>query len=173
LTFHLFLTRIQAIMDARDLHILDRLQRDARTPNAELARELGMAPSAILERIRKLERNGVLRGFSARIDPEAVGLGLLAYVFVQADERLTEESTGRLLAELPEVQEVHHIAGEDCYLVKVRCASTSALGTLLQEKFGALPSVRRTRTTIAMRTLKESPQLPIPAPGPEAASDPR
>jgi Lrp/AsnC family leucine-responsive transcriptional regulator len=149
-------------MDAKDLQILSILQKDARTSNAEIARELAMAPSAVLERIRKLERRGVVRGFEARLDPEQLGLSLLAFVFVQADERLTETSTGALLAELPEVQEVHHIAGEDCYLAKVRCASTAALGRLLQEKFGAFPSVRRTRTTIALGTLKETLGLPLP-----------
>jgi Lrp/AsnC family transcriptional regulator, leucine-responsive regulatory protein len=150
------------MLDSKDLHILERLQRDGRATHAELARELGMAPSAVLERIRKLERSGALRGFTARLDPEALGLGLLAYVFVQADERLTDENTGRLLAALPEVQEVHHIAGEDCYLVKVRCASTAALGQLVQQRFGAFESVRRTRTTIVLRTIKESSDLPLP-----------
>ncbi len=149
-------------MDARDTQILSILQRDARTSNAEIGRELGIAPSGVLERLRKLERRGVLRGYTARIDPEAVGVGLLAYVFVQADDRAGEENSGAQLARLAEVQEVHHIAGEDCYLVKVRCGSTAALGRLLQEKFGAIPSVRRTRTTIVLGTLKESWELPLP-----------
>jgi Lrp/AsnC family leucine-responsive transcriptional regulator len=150
------------MMDARDLQILSILQRDARTSNAEIARDLGMAPSGVLERMRKLERRGVLRGYAARIDPDSIGLGLLAYIFVQVDDRAADENSGAQLAKLPEVQEVHHIAGEDCYLVKVRCASTAELGRLLQEKFGALASVRRTRTTIVLGTLKESWELPIP-----------
>jgi len=149
-------------MDARDLQILSILQKDARTSNAELARELGMAPSGVLERLRKLERKGVVRGYSARIAPAAVGLDLLAYIFVQVDDHAGEENSGVLLSALPEVQEVHHIAGEDCYLVKVRCASTAQLGRLLQEKFGALASVRRTRTTIVLGTIKESWDLPLP-----------
>ena len=149
-------------MDAKDRQILSILQRDARTSVAEIARELGVAPSGVLERMRKLERRGVVRGYTARIDPDQIGLGLLAYVFVQVDDRAGEENSGALLAGLSEVQEVHHIAGEDCYLVKVRCASTAALGRLLQEKFGALASVRRTRTTIVLGTLKESWELPLP-----------
>lgn len=148
-------------MDDRDLQIARILQREARTSNAEIGRELGIAPSAVLERIRKLERRGVLQGYHARLDPEAVGLGLLAYVFVQVDERLSDEHTGRRLAELPEVQEVHHIAGEDCYLVKVRAASAAELSDLLQRRFGAFEAVRRTRTTIVLRTLKESAEVPI------------
>jgi len=160
------------MLDPKDRHLVTRLQADGRVSHAELARELGMAPSAVLERIRKLERSGVIQGYAAKIDPEALGLGLLAYVFVQADERLTEENTGRRLASLPEVQEVHHIAGEDCYLVKVRCASTAALGQLVQERFGALESVRRTRTTIVLRTIRESGELPVPQTDEEAIDEP-
>jgi Lrp/AsnC family leucine-responsive transcriptional regulator len=156
-------------MDTKDLQILSILQRDARASNAEIARELGVAPSGVLERMRKLERRGVVQGYAARIDPTAVGLGLLAYVFVQVDDRAADENSGALLARLPEVQEVHHIAGEDCYLVKVRCASTAALGRLLQEKVGAIASVRRTRTTIVLGTLKESWDLPLPEPDREVS----
>src|SRR5512141_573532 len=107
-------------MDDRDLQIATLLQADARTSSSEIARTLGIAPSAVLERIRKLERRGILRGYSARIDPAAVGQALLAFIFVQADERPDGEDLGLCLAGLPEAQEVHHIAGEDCYLVKVR-----------------------------------------------------
>ena len=149
-------------MDEMDLQILSLLQADARIGNAEISRRVGLAASAVHERIRKLEQRGVVRGYHARLDPEALGRGLLAFISVQVDDRLTEGTTGAQLALVPQVQEVHHIAGEDCYLVKVRCASTAALGRLLQEKFGALASVRRTRTTIVLGTLKESWELPLP-----------
>jgi Lrp/AsnC family leucine-responsive transcriptional regulator len=149
------------MIDDRDRQILEFLQEDARQSNAEIARALGIAPSAVLERIRKLERCGVIRGYSARLDPEALGSHLLAYVFVQVDERLTDETAAQGLAELPEVQEIHHVAGEDCYLVKVRCASPAALGKLLRQKFGAIPSVRRTRSTVVLGTKKETLALPV------------
>jgi len=153
------------MIDEIDAQILNILQDDARISNADIARQVGMAPSAIFERIRKLEARGILRGYEARIDPDAVDLGLLAFVFVRADEPLGAPETGALLTRIPEVQEVHHIAGEDCYLVKVRAANTAALGRLLRERFGAIPSVRSTRTTIVLGTLKESATLPLPAPG--------
>lgn len=148
--------------DDIDMHILAILQHNARTSNAEIARQLVMAPSAILERIRKLEARGLLLGYEARIAPRALDLGLLAFVFVRADERLGSDRAGRALAAIPEVQEVHHIAGEDCYLVKVRTASTEALGRLLRERFGAIEDVRSTRTTIVLSTLKETARLPLP-----------
>ena len=149
-------------MDEKDLQILSILQQDGRTSNAEIARRLGMAPSAVLERIRKLEQRGAIRGYHARLDAEQLGAGLLAYVFVQVDDRNEEEHTGKRLARLPQVQEVHHIAGEDCYLVKLRCASTTELGRLLQQDLGEFGSIRRTRTTIVLGTLKEELDVVVP-----------
>lgn len=149
------------MIDEIDREILSMLQLNARTPNAEIARRLGMAASAIHERLRKLEARGLIRGFEARLDPRPLGLGLLAFVFVRADESPGEAVTGERLAELPEVLEVHHIAGEDCYLAKVRCADAEALGLLLRHRLGAIPSVRSTRSTIVMGTLKETSRLPL------------
>jgi len=145
-----------------DREIVRMLQDNARIPNAEIARRLEMAPSAILERIRKLEERGVIRGYSAQVDPEAVGLGVTAFVFVRSNERGGAMTTSTRLAELPEVQEIHHVAGEDCFLLKVRIPSTRALGTLLNEKLGRIETIVSTRSTIVMDTVKETPSLPIP-----------
>lgn len=150
------------MLDARDLQILSILQSDARASNAEIGRALGIAPSAVLERIRKLERRGVITGYSARVAPGVLGQNLLAFVFVQVDERPGGARVGDKIAAIPEVQEVHHVAGEDCYLVKVRCASPEALGRLLRDWFGGLEEVKRTRSTIVLGTLKESAALVVP-----------
>lgn len=155
------------MIDDIDRQIMLILQHDARTTNADIARQLGMAPSAILERIRKLEARHLIQGYEARLNARALDLGLLAFIYVRADEGLRSTATGELLAQLPEVQEVHHITGEDCYLVKVRVANTDALGHLLRERFGAIPTIRSTRTTIVLSTLKESAALPIPTPAEE------
>jgi Lrp/AsnC family leucine-responsive transcriptional regulator len=149
-------------MDQVDLKILEILQKDARTPNAEIARRIGLAPSATLERIRKLERQGTLRGYAARIEPVTLGLGLLAFVFVRSRERAGAVRTGKRLAAIPEVQEIHQVAGEDCFLVKVRAANPQALGELLRERFGNIAGVDSTRTTIVLETLKETSSLPVP-----------
>jgi Lrp/AsnC family transcriptional regulator, leucine-responsive regulatory protein len=146
-------------MDALDLEILSNLQSNARISNAEIGRRIGLAPSAVLERIRRLERDGVVQGYTTRLRPTAFGRGTLAFVFVQAESRPFDVSVARRLAELPEVLEVHEIAGEDCLLVKLRCASNEALGRILQERIGVIPAVRRTRTTIALATVKESTEL--------------
>ena len=148
-------------IDEIDRKILNIMQSDARISNAEIARRVGMAPSGILERIRKLEERGVILGYRTKIAPPALGLGLLAYVFVRADEAPGESSTGAALAAVPGVLEVHHVAGEDCYLVKVRTTDTEALGKLLRTEFGALPTVESTRTTIVLDTVKEDSVLPL------------
>jgi Lrp/AsnC family leucine-responsive transcriptional regulator len=148
------------MIDEIDRQILNILQQNARTPNAEIARQVGMAPSAVLERIRKLETRGVIRGYEARIDPEALGLNLLAFVFVRSDDR-SGTSTGEVLARIPEVQEVHHIAGEDCYLAKVRVRDAKTLGRLLRERFAGSGSVHSTRTTVVLESLRETSLLPL------------
>jgi Lrp/AsnC family leucine-responsive transcriptional regulator len=147
-------------IDDMDRRILALLQANARMSNAELARQVGMAPSAVFERVRKLESRGLVRAYEARLDPRAVGLGVAAFVLVRADDHGTGV-VGEHLASLPEALEVHHIAGEDCYLVKVRIADTEALGRLLRERFAALPQVRSTRTTVVLSTVKETANLPL------------
>ena len=150
-------------IDGIDGQILTILQDEARTSNAEISRQIGMAASGVFERIRKLEDARVIEGYRAEIDPASLGFGLLAFVFVKVEEALGSDRAGRTLGEIPGVQEVHHIAGEDCYLVKIRAADTESLGRTLREQFGAIPSVKSTRTTIVLQTLKESTTLPIPA----------
>lgn len=149
------------MIDAIDRQILDILQRDARTSNAEIARQVGLAASATLERVRKLEQQGVISGYNARLDARQLGAGLLAFVYVRSDEGVVAVATEAKLAEIPEVQEVHHIAGEDCFLIKVRTPSTQALGRLLRERIGRIPEVRSTRTTIVLETVKEGTALPL------------
>lgn len=155
------------VLDETDRQIVAFLQSDARMANAEIARRLGMAPSAIFDRIRKLEERGIIDGYEARVNAKAIGLGLTAFVFVRGEDGPGDPRTGQLLAKIPEVQEVHHVAGEDCYLVKVRVADTDSLGTLLRERIGAVKSVRSTRTTIVLGTVKETYRLPVAAPTPE------
>ena len=148
-------------MDSTDLHIIEALQANARTSNAELARDLGMAPSAVLERIRKLEQKGIITGYEARIAPRAVGLSLTAFVFVRAEEKPLTGKTGVALSKIPEVQEVHHVAGEDCYLVKLRVRDTEELSRVLQAQISTIKNVKGTRTTIVLSTVMESAKLSL------------
>ena len=147
--------------DEIDRQILELLQSDGRISNADLARRIGMAPSAVFERVRRLEQKGVIRGYGAHLDSRALDRSLLAFVLVRSDERAGSVSTGQSLALEPEVLEVHHVAGQDSYLVKVRVRDPESLGRLLRERFGAIPGVRSTQSTIALETIKESWAIPV------------
>lgn len=156
------MSQVDRTFDDTDLQILDLLQTNARETQVEIARAVGLAPSAVLERIRKLEAKGTLRGYSAQVEPKAMGLGLLAFVAVRTDESGVENRIAKDLAELPEILEVHHVAGEDCYLVKVRAHDAEHLGQILRTRFARVPGVRSTRTTVVLETVKETSRLPIP-----------
>lgn len=154
------------MIDGIDLEILKILQSNARTSNAEIARQVNLAPSAVFERIRKLEEHRVIEGYSARVNPTAVDLPLLAFVFVRDSDGPGTGETAQQVAEIPEVLEVHHVAGEDCLLVKVRTKDTEALGRLLRDGLGRIPSITSTRTTIVLGTVKEGSGLPLGEPSP-------
>jgi Lrp/AsnC family leucine-responsive transcriptional regulator len=158
------------MIDDVDLKILSIVQADARTPRDEIARQVGLDPSAIAGRIERLEKRGIISGYLARLSPRALGLELTAFVFVQTDCRQEAAKTAALLAKIPEVLEVHRVAGKDCYLVKVRVANTEALGRLVREKLEAIRFVRSTETTIVLKTLKETARLPLKRLAPRTAS---
>lgn len=148
-------------LDDVDRKILNILQSNARETQADVARAVGLAPSAVMERVRKLEARGVIKGYAAHLDPRALDQGLLAFVSVQSEEGPGDDSVARRLAECPEVLEVHHVAGQDCYLLKVRARDAEHMGSLLRTRFGRIPGVRSTRTTIVLETVKESPRLQV------------
>lgn len=142
-----------------DRQILNIIQQDARIANAEIARQVGLAPSAILERVKKLEERGIIRGYAANLDPAELGYGLTAFVAVRTNS--CGGDTDRFLAEIPEVLEVHDVAGEDSYLLKIRVKNTEELSILLREKLRNVPNLISTKTTVVLQTLKETTLLPI------------
>lgn len=150
-------------LDSTDQRILNLLQDNGRISNAEVARALDMAPSAVFERIRKLETRGYVAGYEARLAPKKLDFGLLAFVFVRAEE-VGEVTVGSKLAELAAVQEVHQVVGEDCYLVKLRARDTDDLARVLNREIKRIPGIVSTRTTIVLGTLKESARLPLARP---------
>jgi len=152
--------------DDIDLRILVLLQENARIANAAIGRRVGLTPSAVSQRIKKLEDSGVIQGYRVHLDPRAVGKGLLAFVAVQTAEGARAKETGEILAGIPEVLEVHRVVGEDCFFLKIRVEDTVALGRLLDEKIQPLPPVASTRTTIVLSTAKEELPGPQDPPGP-------
>ena len=150
-------------LDDTDRAIIAILLEDASTAKAEIARSVGLTPTAVFERLHKLEERGVIKGYSAQLDPRTLGLGLLAFVFVSEIKPVASGGTARRLAELQQVEEVHRVTGKDCFLLKVRTADTNALTRILDE-IGALDSVGAVQTSIVLETfLEKQPQVP-PAP---------
>jgi Lrp/AsnC family leucine-responsive transcriptional regulator len=147
------------MLDPTDYRILALLQANGRVSNADVARDLDMAPSAVFERIRKLEQRGIIAGYEARLAPKKLELGLLAFVFVRVEEK--GQTVGEKLAELTEVQEVHQVVGEDCYLLKLRARDTDDLARILNRGIKAIPGIVSTRTTIVLGSLKETQRLPL------------
>lgn len=148
-------------LDAIDARILEILQENARTTQSDIARTVGLAPSAVLERIRKLESRGAIREYVAAVDPHVANRALLAFVSVRTNESGPEQPSAHALARIPEVLEVHHVAGEDCYFLKVRAKDAEHLGQLLRQHIAVVPGVTSTRTTIVLETVKETSRIPI------------
>lgn len=142
-------------IDTIDRKIIGILLRAATTPKAEVARKVGIAASAIFERIRRLEEKGIIRRYEARLDARKLGFGSLAYISITERKPTGEVDTGALLAGVTGVEEVHKIAGQDCFLVKIRAQDTEALGNILDNEINPIPTVAGTATTIVLKTFKE------------------
>ncbi|UCF64392.1 MAG: Lrp/AsnC family transcriptional regulator [bacterium] len=147
-----------------DIKILSLLQDYAGMTRAEISRQIGMVPSAVLERIRKLEENGFIQEYSARLNPELLHLDLLAFIFVRTSESPGSIGVSETLEKIPEVLEIHHVAGEDCYLLKVRLQDNKSLAAFMRKKIGGISEVTSTRTVIVLETIKESSKIKLPDP---------
>ena len=139
-------------LDELDLRIVALLLKDGRTPTAQIAEQIGLSRPAVADRLDKLERQGVMRGTTAVIDPVAIGRSITAFVSARG-ATLTPAAWKKFreVMDRDEVLEVHTVAGDDCYLMKVRATSIGALNTLVQQ-LSAAPLSLSTRTTIVMKT---------------------
>ncbi len=139
-------------LDDLDQKILDLLLRDGRAPASQLADQVGLSRPAVAERIEKLERAGVVRGTTVVLDPNSLGRAVTAFVAARGPKLDTKATKHfRELMERDEVLEVHTVAGEDCYLIKVRTDSIPSLNGILNE-LTSPPISLSTRTTIVMET---------------------
>ena len=146
---------IHQSLDGKDRRILALVQRDAKLPQAEIARRVGLSPAAVNERLRKLENAGVIRRYVAVVDPPVVGATVTAFVEVFIEHPRFEPAFIARARAMDEVQEVHHITGEFSLLLKIRVAGMEALQQLLIHHLNALEGVRQTRTVIVLSTSKE------------------
>ena len=148
-----------ADLDFIDHKILEILQRDGRASHSTIAEQVGLSQPSVHERVKKLEQRGVIQGYTAVLNPEALDLGVLAYIAVRFNDWATKDAAAALDS-IPQVLETHHTAGEDCLLVKVRCRAPAELERVLDRIWKSGP-VAGTRTTIAFRSYKETSALPL------------
>ena len=157
-------------MDRLDLRILDELQRNGRLSLTELGERIGLSTSPCAERVRRLERKGVITGYHARVDPVVLGRGLLVFVEITLASKSASvfETVRRELSHMPEVMECHLVAGNFDYLVKARLPAMSAYRDLLGSILRKLPVAAQSRSYVVMEELKESgyvvvdPAAPVP-----------
>lgn len=148
-------------LDGYDLQIVKQLANQGRTTWAELGAILGLSAPAAADRVRRLEERGIIKGYTALLDPEAVGCGVTAFILVTLEHPRYRSTFLEKIQEMEEIQECHHIAGEGDYLLKVRCFSLSYLEVIVSEQIKGMSGVFKTSTTIVLSTIKETPRLPL------------
>lgn len=144
------------MFDTVDQKILAVLRRDGRCSHAALAKIVGLSAPAVGERIRKLEQAGVIVGYQALLDPDRVGLAICAFVAIAPQPRKPATRLVDQLLAMPEIEELHAVAGNYSYVAKVRVAGTKDLDRFLDRLF-MVEGVERTETTMVLRTNVERP----------------
>ena len=150
-------------LDKIDARILRALQADGRISNLKLAETVHLSPTAVLERVKRLTRDGFILGYEARLNPERLGAGLLVFIEVVLD-RTTHDAMSIFKAAVqvrPEILECHLVAGGFDYLIKTRVADMQAYREFVGSVIWALPGVRETRTYAVMEEVKNTTALPI------------
>jgi Lrp/AsnC family leucine-responsive transcriptional regulator len=153
-------------MDEKDREILRLLMDDARLPQAEIGRRVGLSAATVNDRIRRLEREGILKGWTVVVDDRKAGADITAFIDVFIERPVHEAAFVDLMRSLPEVQECHFVAGDFTCLVKAKVRDRQALRELVLDKINELEGVRQTRTWIVLATPKEDARVPIPEPRP-------
>jgi Lrp/AsnC family leucine-responsive transcriptional regulator len=148
-------------IDDLDQNILTALMAEGRVKWSALAEQFGVSAPAIADRVRRLEKAGVLVGYTAQLNAELLGFGLTAFVVVTLEHPRHRQSFVDYVQTNNRVQSCHHVVGEGDYLLKVCCRSTAELEQLLSEELKALPGVQQTRTTISLRSIKDTSVIPI------------
>ena len=159
-------------LDDLDLRLLGALQRNARSTFAELGSLVGLKPPAVHERVKRLEARGFIAGYGARLDARKLGFGLAAFVSAYTTPDVDYERFGAAVAALPEVAEIHSVAGEESFVLKVITRSTAHLDAFLS-RLKAIPGIGRTKTTIVLSTPFEREGLALEASVPDEPSDGR
>lgn len=155
------------MLDEMDRKILEALQADGRMTNVELAQKIGLTPAPTLARVNKLEAQGFITGYTALIDRESIGMDVTVFVAVIMKSHGSKESREFLdrVCQFKNVVEVHHIAGNEDYLLKIVAPSTRAYEKFLLEELSNLDGVQRLNTTFVLSSAKSTTHIPIPSGG--------
>jgi Lrp/AsnC family leucine-responsive transcriptional regulator len=143
-------------IDATDAKILKILQNNGRITNSALAKEIDMSPPPTLERVKKLERNGVIKRFVALLNPSAVGIGTHTFVEVKLRGHTKENVTDfiRAARAMDEIMECHHVTGDADFLLKIAVRDIPAYEELVLQKLTTLPHVSNLKTMVVLSTFK-------------------
>lgn len=141
---------IAAKMDEIDRIIVSLLQDDARRSHAKIAQEVGLSTSSVTERIKKLVQSGTIQRWTIDLDYEAIGLPVMAMVYVFSTREGRQGAFQSKLAELPNILECHHVTGAWSYLLKVRAASIADFERFMLEELQALPCIEKTHSEIVL-----------------------
>ncbi|RAP37736.1 Lrp/AsnC family transcriptional regulator [Candidatus Marinamargulisbacteria bacterium SCGC AAA071-K20] len=151
-------------LDKTSIKILELLTKNAKITNSDIAKEIGLVPSAVLERVRKLEKNGVINGYTALLNKEVFKLNLLAFVHIAVDVPNWDDEIAKNLVKVPWVQEIHEITGEESYLLKICTQGPVHLSNVLKNYIAKVKGVKYTKTTIVLKSLKETTNFPLEIP---------
>lgn len=143
-----------AVLDEIDRQIVSLLRQDARLTNAALGDQVGLSAPAVFERIRKLEKRGVLKGYTVRVDEAALGKTLTAFIRLTAAYDEKHDPGLRAIGQDPDVLELYSVAGEDCFLIKTRASDPADLQALIN-RIRSHITVQRSVTMIVLNTLKD------------------
>ncbi len=141
-------------LDPIDLTLIDAVQQNASQRLEDLGRLVQLSPSSVHDRLRRLERDGVIRRWTVALAANALGLGVLAFIGVRSSQACAVMLKD--LEELPEIEECHSVAGELCFLLKVRVADTNGLLGLI-ERLRSINGVEQTQTTVVLKTQLDRP----------------
>ncbi len=150
-------------MDRIDLKILAELQADARLSVVELSRRVGLTKTPCAVRLRRLQKSGVIRGYHAELDPEAVGAGHIVVVQVLLSSTSAQDLKrfNEAVMRIPEIESCHMIAGDFDYLLKVRTRDITEYRKVMGERISELPCVKQTHTYVVMEVVKDERCLPL------------
>jgi len=151
------------MLDEIDINIMKILQKEGRLPNSELAQRIFLSPSQCLRRLRHLEKTGVIRGYAALLNPQSIGLGVQAYVYVTLGKNGQDSADefAEAIKNWEEILECWAVTGDEDYLMRAITPSLQDFSDFLMKRLLALPIVSGVRSNILLQELKDSTTLPL------------